>query len=59
VNHSLELPLHRRFQRLEARWYIESYQNRKDANMVLVEAAKMDFNILQSNLQQELKEMSK
>ncbi|CAJ2654923.1 unnamed protein product [Trifolium pratense] len=59
VNRSLELPLHRRFQRLEARWYIESYQKRKDANMVLVEAAKMDFNILQSNLQQELKEISK
>ncbi|WJX49871.1 Tricyclene synthase tps4, chloroplastic [Trifolium repens] len=59
VNHSLELPLHRRFQKLEARWYIESNKKRNDVNMVLVEAAKLDFNIVQSNLQQELKEMSR
>ncbi|XP_050900300.1 tricyclene synthase TPS4, chloroplastic isoform X2 [Lathyrus oleraceus] len=58
VNHSLELPFHRRFQRLEARRYIESYGKRKDANKVLVEAAKLDFNIAQSNLQQDLIEMS-
>ncbi|CAK8572267.1 unnamed protein product [Lathyrus sativus] len=59
VNHSLELPIHRRFQRLEARWYIESYEKRKDANKVLLEAAKLDFNIVQSNLQQDLIEMSR
>ncbi|KAI5389946.1 Tricyclene synthase tps4 [Lathyrus oleraceus] len=59
VNHSLELPFHRRFQRLEARRYIESYGKRKDANKVLVEAAKLDFNIAQSNLQQDLIEMSR
>ncbi|KAL5056440.1 hypothetical protein RYX36_037122, partial [Vicia faba] len=59
VNHSLELPLHRRFQRLEARWYIELYGKRKDANKVLLEAAKLDFNIVQSNLQQDLIEMSR
>ncbi|KAI5389949.1 Tricyclene synthase tps4 [Lathyrus oleraceus] len=57
MNHSLELPLHRRFQRLEARWYIESYKNRKDANKVLLEAAKLEFNIVQSNIQQDLIEM--
>ncbi|XP_058729586.1 tricyclene synthase TPS4, chloroplastic-like [Vicia villosa] len=58
VNHSLELPLHRRFQRLEARWYIELYGKTKDANNVLLEAAKLDFNIVQSNLQLDLIEMS-
>ncbi|XP_058769006.1 tricyclene synthase TPS4, chloroplastic-like [Vicia villosa] len=59
VNHSLELPLYRRFQRLEARWYIELYGKTKDANKVLLEAAKLDFNIVQSNLQQDLIEMSR
>ncbi|KAL5056436.1 hypothetical protein RYX36_037118 [Vicia faba] len=54
VNHSLELPLHRRFQRLEARWYTELYEKRKDANKVLLEAAKLNFNIVQSNLQENL-----
>lgn len=59
VNHSLELPLYRRFQRLEARWYIELYGKTKDANKVLLEAAKFDFNIVQSNLQQDIIEMSR
>ncbi|TKY66941.1 Tricyclene synthase EBOS [Spatholobus suberectus] len=59
VNHALELPLHRRIQRLEARWYIESYANRRDANRVLLEAAKLDFNIVQSTLQSDLHEMSR
>ncbi|KAG5020994.1 hypothetical protein AAZX31_06G282600 [Glycine max] len=59
VNHAMELPLHHRIQRLEARWYIESYAKRKDANMVLLEAAKLDFNIVQSTLQTDLQEMSR
>ena len=59
VSHALELPLHRRIQRLEARWYIEAYGKRKDANRVLLEAAKLDFNIVQSTLQKDLQEMSR
>nr|KYP50335.1 hypothetical protein KK1_027914 [Cajanus cajan] len=59
VNHALELPLHRTIQRLEARWYIESYAKRKDANQVLLQAAKLDFNIVQSRLQNDLQEMSR
>lgn len=59
VNHSLELPLHRRVQSLEARWYIDSYEKRNDANKVLLEAAKLNFNIVQSTLQQDLKETSR
>lgn len=59
VNHALELPLYHRIQRLEARWYIESYAKRKDANWVLLEAAKLDFNIVQSTLQKDLQEMSR
>jgi isoprene synthase len=59
VNHALlELPLHHRIQRLEARWYIESYSRRKDANQVLLEAATLDFNIVQSTLQKDIQELS-
>jgi isoprene synthase len=59
VNYALEIPLHRRIQRLEARWFIDSYQKRKDANKILLETAKLDFNILQSTLQKDLQEMSR
>ncbi|MED6186733.1 hypothetical protein PIB30_069559, partial [Stylosanthes scabra] len=59
VKHALELPLHRRIQRLEARWYIEAYEKRKDANRILLEAAKLDFNVVQSTLQEDLLEISR
>ncbi|KAK0588634.1 hypothetical protein LWI29_003410 [Acer saccharum] len=54
VNHALELPLHRRTVRLEARWYIEACSERKHVNGLLLELAKLDFNVVQSQLQNEL-----
>ncbi|CAN6571653.1 unnamed protein product [Malus baccata var. baccata] len=59
VSHALELPLHHRMQRLEARWYIEAYSKRPDANPVLLEIAKRDFNKVQCTLQRDLKEVSR
>ena len=59
VSHALQLPLHRRIQRLEARWYIEEYDKTKNANQILLEAAKLDFNIVQSKLQEDLQQMSR
>ncbi|KAK7257510.1 hypothetical protein RIF29_31536 [Crotalaria pallida] len=59
VSHALELPLHRRIQRMEARWYIDAYGKRKDVNRVLLDAAKLDFNIVQSTLQNDLQQMSR
>ena len=59
VDHTLELSVHRRTERLEARWYIEAYEKREDANKVLLEAAKLDFNMVQSTLQRDLKETSR
>ncbi|KAI4299824.1 hypothetical protein L6164_033249 [Bauhinia variegata] len=59
VNHALELPIHHRIQRLEARWYIEAYSKRDNANPALLEAAILDFNIVQSTLQRDLQEMSR
>ncbi|GLT66406.1 hypothetical protein SLA2020_387710 [Shorea laevis] len=45
--------------RLEARWYIEAYSKREDANSLLLELAKLDFNIVQSVLQSDLQDMSR
>nr|GEV84338.1 (E)-beta-ocimene synthase, chloroplastic-like [Tanacetum cinerariifolium] len=45
--------------RLEARWYIDAYGKRKDANILMFELAALDFNMVQSELKTELQELSK
>ncbi|XP_062151842.1 tricyclene synthase TPS4, chloroplastic-like [Alnus glutinosa] len=59
VSHAFEVPLHCRMLRLEARWYIEAYNKREGANSLILELAKLDFNIVQSVFQRELKDMSR
>ncbi|KAK3013236.1 hypothetical protein RJ639_009054, partial [Escallonia herrerae] len=48
VYHALELPLHHRMQRLEARWYIDACIKKEDANYLLLELAILDFNMVQA-----------
>ncbi|KAK6241592.1 hypothetical protein SCA6_006981 [Theobroma cacao] len=59
VSRALELPLHRRVRRLEARWHIEAYSEKVGANHTLLELAKLDFNMVQSTLQKDLQDMSR
>ncbi|EEF27987.1 (R)-limonene synthase, putative [Ricinus communis] len=59
ISHALELPLCRRMVMLEARWYIEAYNKREDSNYTLLELAKLNFNMAQSILQRDLKDMSR
>nr|QBP79199.1 monoterpene synthase [Lilium hybrid cultivar] len=59
VRHSLQVPLHRRMRRLEAREYIDVYQREEGKSSVLLEFAKVDFNFVQIIHQMELKELSK
>ncbi|CAA2990551.1 (-)-alpha-terpineol synthase-like [Olea europaea subsp. europaea] len=59
VSHALELPLHWRVQKLEAKWFINVYENRHDVNLNLLELAKLDFNIVQAIYQDEIKQMSR
>ncbi|KAM4076883.1 hypothetical protein ACJW30_12G098400 [Castanea mollissima] len=56
VNHSLELPLHWRMLRLEARWFIDIYRQNQDMNPILLEFAELDFNIVQAAHQVDLKQ---
>ncbi|KAL6312510.1 hypothetical protein AAG906_033287 [Vitis piasezkii] len=58
VNHALELPLHWRMPRLEARWFIYVYEKRQDMNPILLEFAKLDFNMVQATHQEDLRHMS-
>ncbi|KAI3461124.1 hypothetical protein Pfo_017787 [Paulownia fortunei] len=59
IAHALELPLHCRMLRLESRWFIDAYGRRPDMNPLLLELAKLDFNIVQTMYQDELKELSR
>lgn len=60
VEHSLEFPLHKRVQRLEARWYIEEVcERREDMSPVLLELAKLDYNMVQAIYQEDVKSMSR
>nr|Q5SBP0.1 RecName: Full=Terpinolene synthase, chloroplastic; Flags: Precursor [Ocimum basilicum]AAV63792.1 terpinolene synthase [Ocimum basilicum] len=57
--HSLELPLHWRIQRLEAKWFLDAYASRPDMNPIIFELAKLEFNIAQALQQEELKDLSR
>ncbi|KAI3473716.1 hypothetical protein Pfo_031357 [Paulownia fortunei] len=59
VRNALELPLHWRIQRPNARWFIDAYGRRPDMNSVVLELAKLDFNIVQAKHQEELKHVSR
>ncbi|OVA11642.1 Terpene synthase [Macleaya cordata] len=59
VSHSLEIPLHWRMQRSEARWFMDAYELQKDTNPILLELAKLNFNMVQATHQKDLRNMSR
>ncbi|XP_058215794.1 terpene synthase 10-like isoform X1 [Rhododendron vialii] len=59
VSHALELPLHWRMPRLEARWFIDLCERRPNMNPTLLQLAKLDFNMVQATHQEDLKHMSR
>nr|ANO43013.1 terpene synthase 24 [Tripterygium wilfordii] len=54
VRHALELPLHWRLLRIEARWFIDVYERIQGMNPTLLEFAKLDFNMVQAMHQADL-----
>ncbi|CAH9143313.1 unnamed protein product [Cuscuta epithymum] len=59
VERALEMPLHWRVPRLEASSNIHLYQAKPNHNPVLLELAKLDFNLVQTLHQHELKSVSR
>ncbi|KAK3421191.1 hypothetical protein EUGRSUZ_H04977 [Eucalyptus grandis] len=54
VTHALNQPIHKGLPRVEARHYIQLYQEEPSHNEVLLSLAKLDFNLLQEQHQKEL-----
>ena len=59
VAQALDMPYHWRMRRLATRSYINLYGMKPNKNPVLVELAKLDFNIVQAVYQEELKYVSR
>ncbi|MCD7447964.1 Sesquithujene synthase A [Datura stramonium] len=59
VVHALELPRHWMMPRLETEWYISIYERMPNANPLMLELAKLDFNIVQETHQQDLRILSR
>ncbi|KAJ4813294.1 Terpene synthase [Rhynchospora pubera] len=57
VSRALNTPLPKMMKRLEARWYIDEYEE-ETPNHVILELAKLDFNIVQALHCEELKAIS-
>ncbi|KAG5255118.1 (-)-germacrene synthase [Salix suchowensis] len=59
INHALKQPLRKGIPRLEARQYFSMYQEDPSCSEVLLNFAKLDFNILQKHHQKELSDITK
>ncbi|CAA2975163.1 terpene synthase 10-like [Olea europaea subsp. europaea] len=59
VHHALEIPLHWTIPRAEATRFINKYEKRPDKNPILLQLAKLDFNIVQATYLEELKYVSR
>ncbi|PWA38444.1 beta-myrcene synthase [Artemisia annua] len=58
VSHALEFPLIWRVPRVEAKWFIEVYEKKNGTNPILIELAKLDFNMVQAIHLEDLKHAS-
>ena len=59
VQQSLEIPLYWRVPRVEARNFIDLYEMDPTRNPTLLKLAKLDYNLVQSVYQQELKKLAR
>ncbi|CAL4996527.1 unnamed protein product [Urochloa decumbens] len=58
VKYALKTPLFRRLNRVEARQYISMYEKNTEHNDVILEFAKLDFNILLTLYSEELRDLT-
>lgn len=58
VNHALDMPLHWKLARVEAKWYIDTYEQEQNMIPNLIKLAKLDYNIVQSVYQKEVSKLA-
>ncbi|PQM36822.1 (E E)-alpha-farnesene synthase isoform X2 [Prunus yedoensis var. nudiflora] len=58
VVHALELSSHRRVGWFNVKWHIHAYEKDNHVKTILLELAKLNFNMVQATLQKDLKEAS-
>lgn len=59
VNHALDMPLHWKLPRVEAIWYIDTYEQEPNMILSLLKLAKLDYNIVQSVHQKEVSKLAR
>ncbi|XP_039173290.1 monoterpene synthase-like [Eucalyptus grandis] len=59
VSHALDMPIHWRPNRLEARWFIDMYKKQEDMIPSLLRLAKLDFNLVQSVYRKEVSNLTR
>ncbi|KAI4331815.1 hypothetical protein L6164_016770 [Bauhinia variegata] len=59
VVHAIALPSHWRVQWFDIKWYINHYEKQHHMDATLLNLAKLNFNIIQANYQDEVKELSR
>ncbi|KAL2329308.1 hypothetical protein Fmac_022735 [Flemingia macrophylla] len=57
--HALELPSHWRVPWFDVKWHVEQYKRERNMHPILLELAKLNFNMIQATLQSEVKELSR
>ena len=59
ISRALERPIRKSLERLHTKYFISIYENETSHNKVLLQLAKLDFNLLQSMHKKELSEISR
>ncbi|CAI0468053.1 unnamed protein product, partial [Linum tenue] len=59
VAHALELPIHWRVQWFDVKWHIKVHEKRKKVDRALIDLAKVNFNVVQSALQKDLRQIAR
>lgn len=59
AHHALKHPIHKTLKRLGAKLFIHHYEDNEAHNKIILNFAKMDFNMLQRQHQKELCELTK
>ncbi|EEF46636.1 (R)-limonene synthase, putative [Ricinus communis] len=59
VEHALDMPVHWRLTRMEARWFIDTYEQEQHLNPTLLRLAKLEFNMVQAIHQKEVSKLAR